>query len=455
MDLSKAVNESNTENESSLVGDINLLDSVKLNDIQSDFRFEPSESSISLLRSVKSKNGHKKYCSSNCLFFFQILFIGAALGGGIIMSQYLKETNQINKKLELEKKEALKDLSKIQNENFYLKQNLTFSEKMKQESISKIKDLQNKIDELSKEVFEGNCEELKKKYEAQINEFKQSYEFMYNENELLKRDCSTFCLLHPLNSSIEIEEKIKEKIEEVTQENIKLKLINGNYSQEIDKKNKEIDNYNSLIDSFRDYKIELETKNDLLTKNYNVLSSYVGLIKNELIQSKIINTYDEYMILKGFFKDYIYRKGITFEQIYDSYQDGQSYKKFHSKIKHFVPIVVLIETKEGFKFGGFTTVDLQPSSEGIYKEDEEAFLFNLDQNKKYEIVNPKYAIKADSNNDVLFTFGQNDLVIPSYYGENKCTSEFPQNYGIGHENFELAGAREFYIKKLEIFIVNY
>ena len=93
----------------------------------------------------------------------------------------------------------------------------------------------------------------------------------------------------------------------------------------------------------------------------------------------------------------------------------------HFKVKNKYPTLILIKSKSGYKFGGYTNQTWEQSND--YKKDELAFLFSLNKQKKYNIIYDQiqYAICGVNN---YFAFGgdSNDLRI-----YDQCTSNY-HNY---------------------------
>ena len=68
--------------------------------------------------------------------------------------------------------------------------------------------------------------------------------------------------------------------------------------------------------------------------------------------------------------------------LYRLSRDGSSIFNFHSKCDYVEPTLLLIESHDKNKFGGYTTATWN-MFEGIYKNGTKTFLFSLTRNKKY------------------------------------------------------------------------
>jgi len=68
--------------------------------------------------------------------------------------------------------------------------------------------------------------------------------------------------------------------------------------------------------------------------------------------------------------------------LYRLSRDGPSIFNFHSKCDYISPTLILIESSEQNKFGGYTTATWDMFG-GVYKNSSKTFLFSLQKNKKY------------------------------------------------------------------------
>ena len=80
---------------------------------------------------------------------------------------------------------------------------------------------------------------------------------------------------------------------------------------------------------------------------------------------------------------------INIDLIYRATRDGDKAKDFHLKCDKCKNNLVIIRTKTGLKFGGFTRESWEGKGD---KLDKEAFCFSLDKNKIYNYVKGKSSI---------------------------------------------------------------
>lgn len=446
MSKSNSIPLSDSSFASSVVPDFTLLNSYPsdANNVPFEPNYEPTLSISSIASSKKSKNTN----ANNCCFFIQLVLLSISIVGGFILFKYLEESNQINKQLEEEKTQLSYQLQESENMSSALLKNISLMEEVNKKLSSNLFEMIKLSETLMQNCINsttlGNSEtitNLQRELKKEI-ELRQQLE---RENELLRTNCN--------KNNNHNDEVILAEIQKLSEENSQLKNQNKFYLEQLSNKSSEVLKYENLYKDTNMKLIELQTQYSIIQESNQKLESDMSLIIKDLIKSSIVKSAGEFLALKGFFSSHT----ISFDLIYDSLRDGHSYKKFNMKIKQFVPNLVLIETKDGNKFGGFTQQDWKPTDSNQqfeFKEDEDAFLFNLKSNKKFSVSNLSHAIKIDSSN--LMTFGENDLIISSDFSTKKCFSYFPKNYGIGEANGnELTNNQnEFYVKKIEVFIVN-
>lgn len=203
---------------------------------------------------------------------------------------------------------------------------------------------------------------------------------------------------------------------------------------------------------------EIEKLNPIVVNHYKSPNHVEGVLNNLFYpyKSEIIRNVDEF----EFLRDALGK--IDLRLVFSSNIHGDYSTDFHEKT-NFFHLLVLIETENGNRFGGYTSENFTPEAVGltsntieIVKPDKCAFLFNLDSKKIFEI-------KSDEESDALFcddfytiNFGVEDLFIPNYFLSDESSSIFPGTYGKEAEKNELTGGEsKFKIKSLEAFQVSF
>ena len=349
----------------------------------------------------------------------------------------------MNLKTEIEKLKNNKENENLKNQIENLnKENINLkSEIEKLKKNNEIKILKNKIEKITKE---------NKKLKSEKRNLQQKNE---NKTEIITKE----------NNNLKIEiEKLKKnyekKIEEITSENTKLNSEMENLKKncenkiknnenEMAKLNKEIERYkiNSLEnDQFRNKIINLETLIQELTEKLEktqekeVKGDIIHNMKElKLITKKIKKKKSTRMII-----DLLYKASI----------DGDSAQVFHQKYDKAKNTIVLIETKNGKRFGGYTTCNW--SGNCIEKKDSEAFIFSFDKMKTYDNIPGDNAIGCYPKFGPVF-LGCQIKIFDDAFVNGGTTYEKELNFNTT-EDYELTGGdKTFEIKDIEVYEVIY
>lgn len=142
-------------------------------------------------------------------------------------------------------------------------------------------------------------------------------------------------------------------------------------------------------------------------------------------------------------------RNVSFQLLYKATKDGDTAGDFHGKCNQASSTVVLVETPEGYKFGGYTTQSW--GGKGPIK-DEQAFVFSLNKFKKYNVCPGSDAIGRYPAFGPCFAGYQ--IKIPNNCLKGKGTTfQKGVNYQT-QEDFELTGGqKEFKIKDVEVYEV--
>ncbi len=208
--------------------------------------------------------------------------------------------------------------------------------------------------------------------------------------------------------------------------------------------------------NFIPLKILSETKEKIKVNPYVSPNRVEGILDNLFFpyHSDIIQTVDEF----EFLRDALGK--VELRMILNSNIHGDYASDFHEKANYH-HLLVLIETFEGNRFGGYTSDNFIPLSVGltstsvdVQKYDEAAFLFNLDTKKIYEINKDKVETALNCDEYYTLSFGEKDLVIWDFFLTKGGVSNFPDYYGEGAQPFELTGGEQnFKINSIEVFQV--
>ena len=216
--------------------------------------------------------------------------------------------------------------------------------------------------------------------------------------------------------------------------------------------NKEINELKNVIKDQNNEIINLKNKvnqleifvNDLLICKRDILGKITFKIN-----SKIVDSYFNIILIKNWINNINNEssKIIKAKLLYKLSKDGDSIDTFHQKCDNNSPTLLLVETTNGRKFGGYTTCVWSVNKGG--KKDGKTFLFSLDEKKLY-----KKKKEHENERDIYCrkdagpTFGGNDLYF--YQTLKKGYSASPY-YFLDKNDLAKNIKDDFDIKEIEIF----
>ena len=175
------------------------------------------------------------------------------------------------------------------------------------------------------------------------------------------------------------EEKINKLIEEKNESNNKIKKLENESNNKIKKLEEE---FNKKIKQFEDKsnnKIkQFEDKSNNKIKQIEIkdINNLLKIFKG----SRVLSNNDEEIMISNWIKP---NSKIKVNLLYQISRDGDNISTFYNKVKNKYPTLILIKSKSGYKFGGYTTQTWEITN--IYKKDELSFPFSLNKQKKYNI----------------------------------------------------------------------
>jgi len=172
------------------------------------------------------------------------------------------------------------------------------------------------------------------------------------------------------------------------------------------------------------------------------------IFRNGLLRG-IIHSYSEINDVVNKIQDML-AKGVKFNLVYKAFDLGDSAEIFHLMCDHLNMSLVLIETNFDVRFGGFTTQSWRGFN--IKKIDNNAFVFNLDNNKIYDIIINEPAIGCYPKFGPVF-FGCQIRVYDNFFIRGGTTCNKGLNYKTT-KNYELNnGMQSYLIKDIEVYSI--
>ena len=235
---------------------------------------------------------------------------------------------------------------------------------------------------------------------------------------------------------------------------IKKTSINDSYSFLTEKieylleENKEIKNKMNLL--FEENK-ELKNRIIYLEEEIESMKEKDKVKEDELFRgSSILQSIEE----KKMISDWILPKAKIFTHlIYRAKRDGDKASDFHSKCDNRGPLLIIIQTMAGNRFGGYTNKSWTSPLSNDWPEDGNAFIFSLDLKRKFINKEPKQAVGHYIDKGPVFGYGHafdisseclhNDL---SYHSATGSYEGLKQIILTDEKNFRVEDYEVFQIK---------
>ena len=370
--------------------------------------------------------------------------------------QMNKLENDINsirpeqEKITNELKRVLDQAEKFKQENETLKQENIFTNKENNSLKTENENLRNEL------------KQYKEKYDKLTNEFnslhKDATTLQDQHNELLKLkeqyENDNQILQNNLEQFNKENETLKQNITLLTKQN---ESIVNEYN--ILKNNKEKNNYNeeeikNLMEELNAYKIKAQ-ENDMLKKHIEELEYQMQMMQERQeeedvkeVKGDIIHDMNELeMITKKINKE---NKRIIINLLYKASADSDSASVFHEKCDGANNTIVLVETKDGKRFGGYTTKSWKGNC--VEKADSDAFIFSFDKMKTYDNIPGDDAIGCYPKFGPIF-LGCQIKIFDNAFSRGGTTFEKELNFNT-EEDYELTGgSRQFEVKDIEVYEV--
>ena len=372
------------------------------------------------------------------------------------------ETNNIK----LEQEKIKNEMKKVQDEVIKLRKENDFYKTENSSLINENKTVKNENEHYKEQLI--NYQNEIKKYKEENNDLRNQLTEIQNDSKDLQNKNDELLKMKDL---YENENKIsKNNLEEIGKENellkeeIKnLKNENESLSNDInilnDKLNQEKTSINEeeikrLIEENSVFRIKAQ-ENELLKKQIEDLQYQIQMEqeKQEYDESKevkgdIIHDGKELdMIIKKINKE---NKKIIINLLYKASADGDTASAFHEKCDDANNTIVLVETKDGMRFGGYTTCSW--SGNCVDKNDSEAFIFSFDKMKTYDNIPGDEAIGCYPKFGPIF-LGCQIKIFDNAFTKGGTTYEKELNFNT-EEDYELTGGkRSFEIKDIEVYEV--
>ena len=275
-----------------------------------------------------------------------------------------------------------------------------------------------------------------------IDETLESFKDIINDEKVsIQKDSDFLKFVMKMNKGGKGEEKVILRLPKNSSSNGKIieYLINlmNEMKKEIKENREEIKKINQKLDKI------------LQNNQYNTPLGNIN------IDSKILKKSEELKMITDRIKnnEILKNKNIKYRLLYRGTRDGMEPSIFHQKCKGNFPILSIVETTKGHKFGGYTEKFGKIHNNGTWIKDDKSFVFSIDHMKIYNHIKGADAIILNNN------FG------PSFYGciylknkfknnenytfEKNCSNQFFS--GFIHDYELNGGEKNFSLNEVEVF----
>ena len=321
-------------------------------------------------------------------------------------------------------------IQNIKSENISLKKQISELRRSQKElqnisltknQLAELESLRKKVAEF--EILKGQLKELNS-LRVEVAEYRSVKNQLKELTHLKEKLNSQNKEIAQLKIKASEADKLKLRVEEL--ENLK-----SRYEQDI----------KGLKESVRIYSIKTNAKEDKEIIDEDTPEEIT--VKGDIIHD--INELE--LITKKINRN---NKKLTLNLLYKASADTDKAAAFHAKCDEANSSIVLVETKKGKRFGGFTTCSWR--GDCIEKKDEEAFVFSLDKMKTYDNIPGEEAVGCYPKFGPIF-LGCQIRIYDNAFTRGGTTFERGLNFDTD-EDYELTdGDRSFEVKEIEVYEV--
>ena len=165
------------------------------------------------------------------------------------------------------------------------------------------------------------------------------------------------------------------------------------------------------------------------------------------LDSKILLNYGEFDFIVNYLKTKFNKQIISSIRIYRATEDGDKAETFHRLCDGNTNIIILIKTKDGKKFGGFTSIGFSNINQSVL--DETAFVFSINKREIYPNKKGQKAVESHKNLGPTFS-GDIIKIYDNFLKSGGITSRKGLNYHTT-EDFQINdGNKYFYVEEIEV-----
>ena len=169
--------------------------------------------------------------------------------------------------------------------------------------------------------------------------------------------------------------------------------------------------------------------------------------KSFSVESSIISNYSEFDFVINYLKKKFNKEIKDAIHIYQATEDGPTASDFHKICDGNTNIVVLIKTKDGKKFGGYTSVGFSSFNRSYH--DVTAFIFSIDKREIYPNIHGKSAIDSFYNLGPCFS-GDSIKIFDNFLKKEGIIAKYSANFETNEDYQINCGKGTFEVEEIEV-----
>ena len=287
------------------------------------------------------------------------------------------------------------------------------------------------------------------KYLLEIAQLKNQIKILQEQITILKTKTVEKTIVKTVDNSQEIL-LLKQEIERLKKIQITYENYKRQKEEEITRLKLQIEQLLKTQKGLEEIIEELKLKLSKYTRASNesqtltIQDTRLEIVKGDILQSPSELELITRKICNGYSK-------ITLNLLYKATIDSDKASVFHDKCDEASNSLVLIQSGNGKRFGGYTSCSWEGNS--IDKQDEDAFVFSLDKMEIYDIIPGEDAIGCYPKYGPVF-LGCQIRIFDDFFKEGGTTFEKGVNYET-KEDFELTdGIQKFGVEEIEVYGVD-
>ena len=200
-------------------------------------------------------------------------------------------------------------------------------------------------------------------------------------------------------------------------------------------------------------KTELKEERSENAKNQKDMMDMIHLVRRGIAIGSQIIKYNEFNFIESAIKKTLGKKVKFYNLIYRGSRNGFRAGDFHEKCDGKKNTIVVVQARNGRRFGGFTEAKWDKSNG--YKSSSTGFLFSLDNKEVYYNKKNEYDIYCYSDKGPTFGGGHDLFIDDNCNKDNESFDNSNHSYDTYGKKYALAGTKYFYVEEYEVYQLDF